>query len=549
MPRTTRRLTIQTALTVPPARLTLNNREYLTAPAVLIVEGVLNGAYIPGSELIAPDWNNVPVVLNHPLDAQGVPMSARTPEVLAASGVGHLYRARLGTGQRQGHTVTSLQAELWLDVAQVEEVGGEAVQAMTMLEAQTPLELSTGFYSYAEETPGSFYGVPYSEVHHDLRPDHLALLPNGIGACDWQSGCGSPRLNQQCTCHQETPMDHAQARGWRGFVHTLKTFVQQEEQEAGSREQEAGSRKQEAGSSDPASRSTLLASRSTLLASRFSLHASPKVQQEETGREPGAPAVFVNGYYVGDGTQEQVCALARQLPTPPLRTHLTDADIRESLYGALAREMSVDFTPIFIDAVDVANQTFTYRQGERLLQRSWTETDGQIALTEGATDVQRQTTYLPVTHEQEDPPMATEAVKARVTALITKTKWTESDRAMLEAMSEEQLTRLEPTPPAPEPTTVDEALASLPENLRESMGQMVRAHDTRKQAMITALVAAKYPLSEARLKALELHELEQLVPLTFAQEPSYAGQGLPALRQQDGGEDAWKPLSNLTKKE
>ena len=43
MPRTTRRLTIQAALTVPPARLTLNNREYLTAPAVLIVEGVFNG--------------------------------------------------------------------------------------------------------------------------------------------------------------------------------------------------------------------------------------------------------------------------------------------------------------------------------------------------------------------------------------------------------------------------------------------------------------------------------------------------------------------------
>ena len=206
MPRMTRRLTLQAALTVPPARLTLNNREYLTAPAVLIVEGVLNEAYIPGSELVAPDWNNVPVVLNHPLDAQGVPMSARTPEVLAASGVGHLYHARLGTGQRQGHTVTSLQAELWLDVAQVQTVGGEAVQAMTMLEAQTPLELSTGFYSYAEETSGTFYGVPYREVHHDLRPDHLALLPNGIGACDWQSGCGSPRLNQQCQCHQETPL-------------------------------------------------------------------------------------------------------------------------------------------------------------------------------------------------------------------------------------------------------------------------------------------------------------------------------------------------------
>jgi hypothetical protein len=445
---------------------------------VLIVEGVLNGAYIPGSELLAPDWNNVPIVLNHPLDAQGVPMSARTPEVLAASGVGHLYHASLGTGQRQGHTVTSLRAELWLDVAQVLSVGGEAVQAMTMLEAQTPLELSTGFYSYAEETSGAFYGVPYSEVHHDLRPDHLALLPNGIGACDWQSGCGSPRLNQQCTCHQETPMDHVQARGWRGFMHTLKTFV----------------------------------------------------QQEESGSAAGAPAVFVNGYYVGDGTKEQVCAMARALPTPPVRTNQTDADTREALYGALAREMAVDFTPIFIDAVDMTNHTFTYRQGERLLQRSWTETDGQIALTEGATDVQRQTTYVPVTQAKEDPPMASDAVKARVTALITntQTKWSESDRAALEAMSEAQLAYLEPD---------TDALAAL------------QAQETRKAAVIAALVGNTWcVLSESTLKGMSVEDLDKLTAMG-PQDASYAGQGLPAVRAQADGEEAWLPKSILAKKE
>lgn len=480
MPHTTRRFTIQTALTVPPARLTLNNREYLTAPAVLIVEGVLNDAYIPGSELLAPDWNNVPVVLNHPLDAQGVPMSARTPEVLAVTGVGHLYHARLGTGQRQGHTVTSLQAELWLDVAQVQTVGGEAVQAMTMLEAQNPLELSTGFYSYAEETSGTFYGVPYREVHHDLRPDHLALLPNGIGACDWQSGCGSPRLNQQCTCHQETPMNHATTRGWRGFVHTLKTFV----------------------------------------------------QQEEAGSAPGTPAVFVNGYYVGDGTREQVCALARQWPTPPVRTQATDADIRESLYGALAREMAVDFTPIFIDAVDVANQTFTYRQGERLVQRSWTVDNDQIMLTADTQDVQRSTSYIPVTQEQqEEPPMATEAVKTRVTALITNTAtlWQEADRPQLEAMSEAQLERLEPN---------TDALAAL------------QAQETRKAAVIAALTANTWcRLSESTLKGMSLQELEDLTAMGETQEPSYAGQGLPALRSQADGEESWLPKSILAKKE
>ena len=268
------------------------------------------------------------------------------------------------------------------------------------------------------------------------------------------------------------------ARGWRGFVHTLKTFV----------------------------------------------------QQEEAGSAPGTPAVFVNGYYVGDGTREQICAQARQLPTPPVRTQATDADIRESLYGALAREMAVDFTPIFIDAVDVANQTFTYRQGERLMQRSWRVEDGQIMLTDGAQDVQRSTTYTPVTQaQQEDPPMATEAVKARVNALlVSDPRWKETDRTQLETMSEAQLALVE---------------ANAADQAR------LQQYDTRKQATITALVAAQYPLSADRLNALNLDELEKLVPLTIAQDPSYAGQGFPALRSQADGEESWLPKSILAKKE
>jgi hypothetical protein len=164
-----------------------------------------------------------------------------------------------------------------------------------------------------------------------------------------------------------------------------------------------------------------------------------------------------------------------------------------------------------------------------LLQRSWTDTDGQIALTEGATDVQRNTTYTPVTQQQEDPPMATEAVKARVTALIThtQTKWTESDRAVLEAMSEAQLAYLEPDP-------TDQA--------------RLQQYETRKQAVITTLVAAKYPLSADRLHALNLDELEQLVPLTHSQDASYAGQGWPAERQQTEKIEDWMPLSILTKR-
>jgi hypothetical protein len=192
--------------------------------------------------------------------------------------------------------------------------------------------------------------------------------------------------------------------------------------------------------------------------------------------------------------------------------------------------MSVDFTPIFIDAVDMMNQTFTYRQGERLMQRSWSVEDGQIVLTDGAQDVQRSTTYTPVTQEQEEAPMPSEAVKARVSALITntQTKWTESDRAVLEAMSDAQLAYLEPD---------TDALAAL------------QAQETRKAAVIAALVGNTWcVLSESTLKGMSVEDLDKLTAMG-PQDASYAGQGLPAVRAQADGEEAWLPKSILAKKE
>jgi hypothetical protein len=126
--------------------------------------------------------------------------------------------------------------------------------------------------------------------------------------------------------------------------------------------------------------------------------------------------------------------------------------------------------------------------------------------------------------------MATEAVKARATALIqhTHTKWQESDRAVLEAMSEAQLAYLEPD---------EAALAAL------------QAQETRKAALITALVGNSWcVLSESTLKGMSVEDLEKLTTMG-PQEASYAGQGLPVTRTAGDEDSAWQPLSILTKKE
>ena len=224
-----------------------------------------------------------------------------------------------------------------------------------MLESQTPLEGSTAFYSMTERITGSFHGVPYSEVHYHLRPDHFALLPNSIGACSWADGCGAPRLNHQgdcacggtcATCQQEDAMEPDTPRGWRGFLQMVKEFV----------------------------------------------------TREEAAETPDALVV------------EQ-----------------TDLDIRSALYGALAREMGegVHSTPYFIQDLDVATQTFTYQEGERLKRRTWQMEEGLLTLAPDVEDVQRSTTYTPIpviqeaqdTPQEEEPPMAESApphIKRRV---------------------------------------------------------------------------------------------------------------------------------------
>jgi hypothetical protein len=423
---------IATALTVPPQRLTVLGREYLTAPVVLLVEGVLNGGYVPADALQPQDWDGMPVVLNHPTAQGGQPISARSPDVLAASGVGQLRRVRLSTGRRRGQPVASLAAELWLDVVQAQAIGGEAVQALEMLESQTPLEVSTGFYSQAERAAGAFHGVPYREIHHAITPDHLALLPNGIGACSWhEGGCGAPRLHhaQACTCHI-TPEVRMQEQSpyWRRLASMLRLVPQ------------------------PA----------------------------------GAPLLTV----------EQ-----------------TDADVRESLYGCLAREMGVDSTPIFIDAINTQDQTFTYRQGERLLQRSWTLENGVVTLSPDVRDVQRDTTYIPVTPHQEDPPMPpTPAVLASVQAVLAQdgSRWSEADRPQLEAMTEAQLARLAAAP-SPSAAAVEKA--------------------GKRLAALAALQALPLqPFSSEELSLMSLERLEGLVRYA-AQPADYSGQGLAQPRR------------------
>ncbi len=186
-------------------RETVNGREYIVAPLTLIVPGVLNGSkgplYYPPEHVARNPiaWNGMPIVVYHP-DDNGVPVSARSPRVLERAGIGHIYNTTYDG---------KLKAEGWFDVEHTrtrDKTLAPAVQVLPRLEADRPIELSTGLFT--QNTPaeaGSHHdGKPYTWIATDYQPDHLAVLPDQVGACSLKDGCGVlVNENADCVTNEE----------------------------------------------------------------------------------------------------------------------------------------------------------------------------------------------------------------------------------------------------------------------------------------------------------------------------------------------------------
>lgn len=172
-------------LTGSVRRETLHGREYLVGPLSLIVPGVLKGSqgplYYPPEEVSrnASAWNGMPIVVYHPtVDGEGV--SARDPKVFNSSGIGTVYHAEANG---------KLTAEGWFDVERVKRVDS---RILTALEQGKLIGLSTGLFTDNEVAPegSSHNGKPYTHVARNYRPDHVAILPDEVGACSIEDGCG-----------------------------------------------------------------------------------------------------------------------------------------------------------------------------------------------------------------------------------------------------------------------------------------------------------------------------------------------------------------------
>lgn len=183
---------------------TQDGRKYIIVPSVMMVEGVHNGSagrvFHSAQELArnVTMWENIPVTINHPQDEDDNFVSVQVTD--GAAIVGEVHSARVDNQQ--------LRSEIWLDAEELEDT---SELAFAHIQAKQPLEVSVGVFTDDDNIKGIWNGEHYETVARNHRPDHLALLPGGTGACSWEDGCGV-RINEKGGNDVKANKDHEQIK-------------------------------------------------------------------------------------------------------------------------------------------------------------------------------------------------------------------------------------------------------------------------------------------------------------------------------------------------
>src|SRR5260370_3386209 len=81
--------------------------------------------------------------------------------------------------------------EVWIDPEKMSAHSQGARQLLAKIRAGEQIEVSTGLFTGAESSNGTYGDREYYSIWRGIIPDHLALLPDGtLGACSIADGCG-----------------------------------------------------------------------------------------------------------------------------------------------------------------------------------------------------------------------------------------------------------------------------------------------------------------------------------------------------------------------
>lgn len=165
-----------------------DGRPHTVLPAIIAIDGVMNMAKVTAEELgkYPGSWDGRPIPLLHPKKL-GEPVSANLPDVL---------ERRVGTVFNSEMDGDALKAEFWIDDERIDRMG-ETTLLSNMIEGKVVMEVSTAYFCDVIMNIGEYKGKKHEVEHKNLRPDHVALLPDETGACSVVDGCGVPRVNEE----------------------------------------------------------------------------------------------------------------------------------------------------------------------------------------------------------------------------------------------------------------------------------------------------------------------------------------------------------------
>jgi hypothetical protein len=170
-----------------------DGKRYLVSKVTLLVPGVLSGSkgplFYPKKEIqkSVDGWNDIPIVVEHPT-RNGVPVTAQSSGVVKKQGIGFLRNPKISNNG-------SLVADGWFCEEDMKRIDK---RIKTLIENGEKIEVSTGLFTEDVEREGSFNGRKYEYIATNYKPDHLAVLPDDIGACSVKDGCGvNNKLNKE----------------------------------------------------------------------------------------------------------------------------------------------------------------------------------------------------------------------------------------------------------------------------------------------------------------------------------------------------------------
>jgi hypothetical protein len=173
----------------------LEGREYIVCPMVMGVEGVLAGNNGPGLYLgedwakFSTAWDHKPIVVYHP-EIAGKGVTACSPAIMNQQKIGLVLNTRWDSKS------SKLRAEAWIDKDRAQEVDKRVIEA---IQTNSMMEVSTGLFCDQEVNHGLHKGRKYEWIARNHRPDHLAVLPDQIGAASIADGAGLLQLNSSLT--------------------------------------------------------------------------------------------------------------------------------------------------------------------------------------------------------------------------------------------------------------------------------------------------------------------------------------------------------------